>query len=364
MERWNGSSTERRLELPMTPPVLISIHPDKGGTPTLRAPDAVLEVMGGEHVTGTVEVKVLEDIEFGAFRIGFLWHTEGRGNRTTGGGGAETLVGEGGWRAGDRITFPFSLKAPWGPISYSGRILQVVWVLEARVCRSMLRPDVYEDIPVHLAPNPGSSSCNLGPRVQKASEMEAVKRGLGGFWFTLGLVLLLGSLVIGVVRNWDFLEWQRWSLFLAMAGGLALSMKGMWRRLGRGKLGEPTVQLSTSELGRGEEILFSVVLRPDQKTELRSLDVVLECEERVVQGHGQYRSHRRKTVFEKRLTLAKDLTIESHRGLRKKGTITIPDDAPTTFGAPDNQVVWWLHFRGDIIGWPDWKEPHLLTVKP
>lgn len=91
---------------------------------------------------------------------------------------------------------------------------------------------------------------------------------------------------------------------------------------------------------------------------------MLECEERVVHGHGQYRSHRRKTVYEKRLSLARDLLIEPNRSLRKKGTVTIPEDGPTTFGAPDNQLVWWLRFQADIVGWPDWMEPFVLTVRP
>ena len=149
-----------------------------------------------------------------------------------------------------------------------------------------------------------------------------------------------------------------------IAAGDPLSLKGIWGRLGRGKLGEPTVKLSTTELRRGAEILFSLVLRPEQRPEIRSLEAVLECEERVVHGHGQYQSHRRKSVFEKRLSLAKDLVVEPHRSLRKKGTVTLPEDAPTSFGAPSNQVVWWLRFQADIVGWPDWKEPFLLTVRP
>lgn len=348
----------------MTPPILISILPDKGGAPGLGQPDAVLDLSGGERITGTVEVKVLEDVDFGAFMIGFLWHTEGRGNRVSGSGGAETLSGEGHWRAGDRITFPFSLRAPWGPLSYSGRILNIVWEMEARLCRSMLRTDVREGIPVSLSADPEGVGFDLGPKIQKASEMEAAKRGFGGFWFTVGLVLLLGSVVFGALGSWDFHGWERWPLFLAAAGGFVLTLKGLWGRLGRGKLGEPSVQLSTTELRRGEEILFGLALRPEQRTELRSLEVVLECEERVVHGHGQYRSHRRKTIFEKRQSLAQDLMVEPHRGINRRGTISIPEDGPTSFAAPDNQVVWWLHFRGDIVGWPDWKEPHLLTVKP
>jgi hypothetical protein len=348
----------------MTPPVLISIFPDHESLQGKGRGDELLHLAAGERISGKVEVKVLEDVEFGAFQIGFLWHTEGKGNRVTGGGGAETLVKEGAWRAGDRLTFPFSLEAPVGPLSYSGRILSVAWDLEARVCRSMIRADIREGLPVHLSGNPEVTDFDFGPKEQKAEEMERVKRGMGGVWFTIGLLILLGGLVFGALHQWDFEGWERWPLFAAMACGFLLTLKGMWGRLGRGKLGEPTVQVSTKELRRGEEILYSLVLRPEQRTELRSLDVVLECEERIYKGHGQYRSYRRKRVFEKRQSLAKDLVVEAHRGLRKKGAISIPDDGPTTFCAPDNQLVWWLHFRADIVGWPDWKEPHLLKVKP
>jgi hypothetical protein len=348
----------------MTPPVLISIIPDKTGAPRPGSATPVLELHAGEKVTGTVEVKVLEDLQFGSFRIGFLWHTEGRGNRVSGSGGASILSGEGNWLAGDRLTFPFSVRAPWGPLSYSGRILSVEWSLEARVCRSMLKSDIGERIPLRLSSGPDVGEYEIWEKPQIARRLEAAKRGFGGVWFTVGLAVLLGSLVLAVIRSWDFHGIDRWVFSLVMAGGFFLTMKGIWRRLARGKLGEPTVQLSTTELRRGDEILYSLVLRPEQRTELRSLEVVLECEERVVQGHGQYRSHKRKAVYEKRVPLARNLVVEPHRGFKKKGTISVPEDGPPSFGAQDNQVVWWLHFKADIVGWPDWDEPHLLTVKP
>lgn len=180
----------------------------------------------------------------------------------------------------------------------------------------------------------------------------------------LGIVLLLAGIVYGAVMGWEFGATGKWVVFLLMASGLLLTFKGLWGRLGRGKLGEPTVQLSTTELRRGEDIRFSVTLHPDRSTELRSLEAILECEERVVQGFGQYQTHHRRTVFEKRMSLVKHEVVEPHKGLRKKGTIALPVDAPPSFGAPHNQVVWWLRFEGDIVGWPDWKEPFLLTVWP
>ena len=180
----------------------------------------------------------------------------------------------------------------------------------------------------------------------------------------VGSLFILMGLFYGAANGWELGTPGRVTTALLVGGGLFITLRGFWGRLGRGKLGEPTVHLSTTEVRRGEEIRFSLSIRPEQRTEIRSVEVILECEERVVHGHGQYQSRHKRTVFEKHLTLAKDQTIEPHRGLKKKGTLTLPRDAAPSFGAPHNQVIWWLRFRGDIVGWPDWREPVLLTVWP
>jgi hypothetical protein len=243
-------------------------------------------------------------------------------------------------------------------------MLKVRWDLEARLDRSLLRPEVTERLPVLLRGTPPPEKASLGPVPQEKDKLEARKRGLSGAWVAVGVILLLSGLSLGALRGWEFQGVGRSLLFLLMGGGLLLTLRGMWDRLGRGKLREPTVQLSTTEVRRGEEIRFSVAIRPEKRTELRSLEAILECEERVIYGHGLYQTNHRRTVFQQRLSLAKDQVVEPSRGLRKKGTLTLPPDASPSFGAPHNQLVWWLRFQGDIVGWPDWKEPFLLTVWP
>jgi hypothetical protein len=374
MARWSDSYTEPTKnpgsrEWPaVDDPICIAIFlespkPGEGGSWD-EALDDVLVLEPGESVRGTVEVEVLEAVEFREAQIRFVWYTEGRGNPVTGEGGGQTLERDGDWEAGSTHRFEFDLPAPWGPLSYEGETLQVGWKLEARLDRSLLRPEVTESIPVRLAGTPPVEMANLGPVPQEKDKLEARKRGLGGSWIALGMTLLLGGIVLGALYNWDFQGTGRLMLFLLMGGGLLLTLRGMWGRLGRGKLGEPTVQLSTTEVRRGEEVRFSVSVRPDKRTELRSLEAILECEERVVQGHGNYQTTHRRTVFQKRLSLAKDQVIDPARGLRKKGTLTLPPDGPPSFGAPHNQLLWWLRFEGNIVGWPDWKEPILLTVWP
>ncbi len=350
----------------MADPVRFSIFLDEpsGATGEFGPGAEEIRVRAGDRVSGTVQVRVRTDVEFEGFKVGLLWHTEGKGNRTTASGASTLLVRGGHWRAGEQLSFPFSLDAPLGPMSYQGKLLRVVWELEARLDRSMLESDIVSSQPVVLEPNPSLAEADLGPVPQQKAKLEAAKRGLGGLWVSSAIVFLLGGVVYGAAHSWELAVSERLLLFFLLAGGFVLMLKGIWRRLGRGKLGEPTIRLSASELKRGEEVLFNLALRPGQRTELRSLEVTLECEERVVHGHGQYQSHRRKVVFEQKLSLAKGVLIEPRRGFRRKGRLTIPEDGPPSFGAPHNQVVWWLRFRGDIVGWPDWKEPFLLTVRP
>ena len=220
----------------------------------------------------------------------FLWHTEGKGNPVTGEGGVQTLARDGAWEPGSRHRFTFDFPAPWGPLSYDGNLLKVHWDLEARLDRSLLRPEVTEKIPVLLRGTPPPEKASLGPVPQDKEKLEARKRGLSRAWVAVGMTLLVGGIAFGALREWDFQGVGRLLLFLLMGGGLLLTLRGMWDRLGRGKLGEPTVQLSTTEVRRGGDVRFSVAIRPDKRTELRSLEAILECEERVVYGHGQYKS--------------------------------------------------------------------------
>ena len=353
----------------MADPVRLTLSIQEPSAPGAEPPGSsavvpFLVLQPGQTVKGRLKVDVLEEVEFRVAQVRFIWHTEGKGNRVTGEGGTETLARGGKWLEGTSHGFSFEIPAPSGPLSYGGKILKVLWALEARLDRSLLRPDVVESIPVLLQGTPEPEQASLGPVPQEKGRLEAVKRGRVRTWIAVGSILLLIGIFYGAAHGWELRVPGKLTVVLLLGGGLFITLRGFWGRLGRGKLGEPTVQLSTTEVRRGEEIRFSVGIRPEQRTELRSLEVILECEERVVYGHGQHQKRHKRTVFEQRMTLAKDLTIEPHRGLKKKGTLTLPVDASPSFGAPHNQVIWWLRFRGDIVGWPDWKEPVLLTVWP
>jgi hypothetical protein len=326
--------------------------------------EGTLQVEAGQELRGTLTVETEEELTFLLFLVQLRWGTKGKGNSVSGMGSSVELARDGRWMPGTSKSFPFSLQVPWGPLSYQGEILTVEWELESRLERSFPAKDFQERTPVRVVAAPRMPHFDLGPTPQKERELRASKKGFAGLWLAFGVILMLGGIVFGAAVGWEVEGARGYALLAVLAVGFFMAIRGFWGRLGRGKLGEPTVKLSTRDLRLGEEIQFELVIRPRRKAELRSLNAILECEERVTHGHGQYQTHHRRTVFEEKVVLAEPRVIRPQRGLRKQGALTIPGDGPVTFGAPSNRVVWWLRFEADIVGWPDWKDPLLLTVRP
>ena len=317
----------------------------------------------GERASGEIVVEVSEEVEFRELSIGFPWETTGKGNAVRGREGDVVIAREGRWPAGSVQRFRFDTQAPQGPITYHGTLFSVTWKIEAVVDLPRKR-DIRESRGVELGPSEKSREVSLGPVVQKRRELEAGKGGHKGLSLATGSLLLLVSVGVGAVLGWPSEGAEVavvWGLFAL--GGLLVAW-GFWGRLGRGRLGEPTVEISSTNLRRGDELRFNIRILPASEAQLRSLKAILECEERATKGSGRYATHRKKTVHEELVLLASSQSINLARGLQKGGIFEIPEDVPCTFAAPDNQVVWWLRIEADVASWPDWKEIHLLTVRP
>ena len=317
----------------------------------------------GERASGEIVVEVSEEIECGGISIGFPWEATGKGNAVRGREGDVAIAREARWPAGSVQRFRFDTQAPQGPITYHGTLFSVTWKIEAVVDLPRKR-DVRESRDVELGASGESRDVTLGPVVQKRRELEAGKGGHKGFSLAFGSILLLVGVGVGAALGWPS-EGAEVGIVggLFALGGLFVAW-GFWGRLGRGRLGEPTVEISSTSLRRGDELRFNIRILPSSEAQLRSLKAILECEERATKGGGQYATHHRETVHEELVLLASSQSINLARGLQKSGIFEIPEDAPCTFAAPDNQVVWWLRIEADVASWPDWKEIHLLTVRP
>jgi len=195
----------------MADPVRLTLSIQEPSGPGAEPPGSsasvpFLVLQPGQTVKGRLTVDVLEDVEFREVQVRFIWHTEGKGNRVTGEGGTETLARGGRWLAGTSHGFSFEIPAPWGPMSYGGKILKVLWALEARLDRSLLKPDVVESIPVLLQGAPDPEQASLGPVPQEKSRLEAVKKGRVRTWIAVGSIFLLFGIFYGAAQGWE-LRW-------------------------------------------------------------------------------------------------------------------------------------------------------------
>ena len=64
------------------------------------------------------------------------------------------------------------------------------------------------------------------------------------------------------------------------------------------------------------------------------------------------------------LELSKRRRVSAGETVALEGSITVPEDAPPSFEAPDNKVRWTVTTELDIEGWPDLEDEQVLTVFP
>ncbi len=86
--------------------------------------DGVTAFLPGETVEGTVGWHF--DAPARSVEVRLLWYTEGKGDQDVGVVSSVPLANPG----ADEIR-PFQIRLPAGPYSFSGRLISLVWALEA-----------------------------------------------------------------------------------------------------------------------------------------------------------------------------------------------------------------------------------------
>ncbi len=78
----------------------------------------------GETVAGTVRWNLEENPE--SLELSLFWHTQGKGTRNV--GVVETVKFDSPGSLGQK---DFSFKLPQGPYSFSGKLISLIWAIEA-----------------------------------------------------------------------------------------------------------------------------------------------------------------------------------------------------------------------------------------
>ena len=301
----------------------------------------------GEEVAGVVRVEVNQYVKCDGVVLEHFWQTHGRGNTATGNKSTYVLH-RGGLQAGESLSFPFSFIAADGPPTYHGHYLNVDHYLHARV-----------DIPWAIDPKrkeeyillPGADPWdNLPKRV--IGKQEAIKR-----LSNAGVPIGVGMLVLGVFLFCPF------GIVLIPAGLIVLSLS-LRKKMAERKVGTVKVDFGSLEVSPGGKLPLQVDFTPRQTTKLNRITAKFKGEEKCVSGSGTNKTTHTHKLHEQTVVLMREGNVMAGRRIQAKAEVEVPQTAPFSFSASNNDINWSLEVRVDIPLWPDWTEKQMVIVRP
>lgn len=322
-------------------------------------------VVPGEELQGEVVVKVDAPCRCDGLTLAAEWRTSGKGNPTTGQGEVKSLF-TGQWEVGEH-RYRFVYKAPVGPFTHDGTLLDLNWFLHARADIPWAI-DPKADAPFRLGPGPNSETDAYffgplykppAPGTRGVSETaqggSAVKKPMGlGAKVAIGLLLtvVIGSMAMAI------------PVLAAILAPFALFFF-VKKVMIKSKLGEPEVKILPNPARPGEEVMVVARLNPLKEVKFGKVFAELVGEERVVHGSGKHAVTHRNNLC----TLAHDFPMHQReaRGgehLELRVNLKVPVGAPLTFVASSNTIEWRLKVSIELLGWPDWAQTFPITVRP
>lgn len=296
----------------------------------LDTPDRSLRP--GDRVSGQVEVVLDEAVTCRGLHIYWEWETRGTGKRTSHVCDTERLFA-GSWQAGT-WRYPFELRAPTAPLSYSGTLLQIVHRLRA-AADIPWAIDPQDVVEIELLPGPGATCWPAGLVTARTEPKDSPLAwlGLAILLFAFGFPCSLGLIPI-----------------------LLLVLPGPRRWVASQRLGPVAVQVEPRQIRPGQP--FTVSVRHPRAVGTRA-QARLVCTEVVVRGRGDKNTTLRRAVAGEFIPLDYDPhTGEGH------GTARAPLSGAWSFEAPFNQVIWTLELSVGVSAWPDWTQSIPLALVP
>jgi hypothetical protein len=184
---------------------------------------------------------------------------------------------------------------------------------------------------------------------------------------TMAKMLAVPFFIIGLAMIY-LSNWQPMMLAL----GMAVAGFGGWQiffmlrnKLAQQKVGAVEVEINRNKVHPGESVACKVLLPASHAARLQNITAALKGEERVVSGLGSHKTTHTHTI--------QNLVVESgnQNGVSVADNkmqftlpLQIPENAPSTFHAPDNALHWAIRVRVDIPDWPDWVREFPITVLP
>lgn len=325
----------------------------------------------GEPIHGRVVVQCDSACKCDALTLAFGWKTHGRGNEAAGHDSHDVLFA-GEWEPGTHA-YPFRLEAPDGPLTYRGKALNVDWYVEARAdVPWAIDPKASMDVLIvpwtdadvasqgdgqptarpkdHYWHGPEVKTAVREQRDRKASVRSA---GIGG------LLLIVAAALCAPIAPFELTF--VFALGAAVLGGFWLYHWLTGRSLG----GPPVVFLDKTQVEVGGSIRVRIAFTPPRDTVIERATARLQCTEIVVRGSGtDKRTFREEIHAELEELAATGAHLPRLAPVQWSALFRIPEDAPFSFSARDNQLRWSVALTIDTKGAPAWKEDAPFVVRP
>jgi len=188
-----------------------------------------------------------------------------------------------------------------------------------------------------------------------------------GCMFVFGLAFLLIGLGITYAYLQDQIGGQAWGalivgpVFSLIGGGLLYG--AIMKYLAGLSFKDLRVDLEPLVVSPGDTVRCRVRFSVDSKVSLNGVNVSMKGIEHAVDHHGTDSTTYEETFSENEHTLpGAEGTYRKGRTAEYDVEVPVPDDAPPTFQADDNEIRWRCHVLIDVDNWPDWSRSFPVEV--
>ena len=297
--------------------------------------------VGGEVLTGTVIVRCDKDTNCKGLTVCTRWTTHGRGNVDSG-LGAEEVVFQGAWQAGQEYKYGFKLATASWPPTYFGTYLNVSHYVEARAKLAWATdPKASVEIPVVVTTSPAD--------VQPSRKQSANGCGPIG-WVLLGLILL----VFAVAFIWLV-------PIIAIVAVIVWFFKSF---LPKQLTGSIETKLEPRRVKAGGVVHGHLSFTPKRSVNINSINYKFTGAENCSSGSGSNRKSHKIDLSQQVGELAGTQRLTAGQLQSFDFEIKVPANAAPSMKLIDNEVVWTVELRVDIPKWPDWTETFTMIVEP
>ena len=315
----------------------------------------------GDTVTGHLVVVPYQDVDAKELKIVFRWKTHGSGNVDS-----ETIdtiaFDPPSWAPNEKQEIPFTFQLPQSPLSHSGSLVNVEWVIEAGLNRGWFKNDHVEQS-ILVVPNPPRTAEIPTQRPVETVASTPLKNG----WIIPCAFLFSPISWLIVVNFTDLFAWRTdetasitpFAIFtiieiLSFFIGLFLFLRWWSRSRKIGSVDilvrEGSQRLSTEGALNGVSI--ELTHRPAAALNVTHVDMYLSYRERAWSGAG---TNRTSETADKRICterVGSALTLLPGQLFKEKALLSFPEEPASSFKSTDNEVAWIAGVEFEIEGFP------------